>query len=274
MKKLKSKNVIVSALILLFVFVVTSITVLAAPNTQTWTGWFIDTDCVGANPNTHTQNCNLMPDCIKSGEGIYVYKQGKAYNTYNNSDFLPFDKSSQDLAVKLNQTLSDPNDHTKYLTKYANKIPTIQVTGYTVDSNIPDYAVEQGYKKAIHITSIKFYNISGVSSYEVTSPENVVLNEAGTATKSTDAINTTGTAVTATKSANAVNTPGISASTDKNASVTNSNDNGKLPKTGDPAYKKSNNTSKYSIFVIVIGIFGIGLLLYIFLVRRKTKGSN
>lgn len=159
-------------------------TFAAVPGTQSWTGWLIDADCVGANPKTHTQNCNLMPTCIDSGEGIYVYTAGKAFNTYDASSWIPFDASSQELARQLNLSLSDPSNHEKYLSKYSNRIPTIKVTGYKVASGfypgITDYIGD--YSEAIHITSIEFYYIDSVSNYQVTSPENVVLNETPTAT--------------------------------------------------------------------------------------------
>jgi hypothetical protein len=140
-----------------------------APPTQTWTGWLIDYDCVGANPKTHTQNCNLMPTCITSGLGIQIN------NGSTPGDWFPFDAASQALANQLNLILSDPADHEKYLTKYPNQIPTIRVNGYTATTGLPSGITD--YTTGIHITSIEFYYISGVSNYEVTSPENVVLTE-------------------------------------------------------------------------------------------------
>ncbi|MDP4182224.1 MAG: hypothetical protein Q8942_14190, partial [Bacillota bacterium] len=179
MKVTKNKKALLSILIVLIMVLGSVGTVFPeASATQEWIGWLIDTDCVGANPKTHTQNCNLMPDCIASGEGIYVYTDGKAYNTYGSSDWLPFDEASQNLAKQLNSILSDPNNSGSYLTKYPNRIPTIKVTGYPVTSGLPksvtggDYGV---YTTGIHITSIEFYYINSVSNYEVTLPQNVVL---------------------------------------------------------------------------------------------------
>ncbi len=172
----KGKTAVIS--VLLVISILTGIITPSfadTPESQDWTGWLIDYDCAGANPNTHTQNCNLMPSCIESGEGIYVYTSGKAYSTYGAADWIPFDQESQTLAAQLNQILSDPNNHRAYLSKYLNKIPTIKVTGYTVTTGLPDNITD--YAAGIHITSIEFYYISGVSNYEVTAPENVVLHE-------------------------------------------------------------------------------------------------
>ncbi len=139
------------------------------------TGWLIDYDCVGANPYTHTQDCNLMPSCIASGEGIYVYTAGKAYNTYGASDWIPFDQASQALAAQLDRILSEPDNPKSHLGKYPNRIPTIKVNGYTVTSGLPSNITD--YTAGIHITSIEFHYIPGVSNYEVTEPENVVLSQ-------------------------------------------------------------------------------------------------
>ena len=146
-----------------------------SPATQDWTGWLIDTDCVGANPKTHTQNCNLMPTCIASGEGIDVYTVGKSYSSYSTSAWIPFDSASQEVADQLNWILSNPNDIKSYLTKYPNKIPTIKVTGYLTASDYPGLSEYGAWTEAIHIKSIQFYYIDGVSNYQVTSPEDQVL---------------------------------------------------------------------------------------------------
>lgn len=166
--------------LVIFVLITSLFVPVSASETKSWIGWLIDYDCVGANPSTHTQKCNLMPDCIKSGEGIYVYTEGKAFNKYNSSDWIPFDASSQELAKRLNLVLSDPSDKEKSLSKYVDKIPTIKVNGYTVTSGF--YEGITDYSEAIHITSIEFYYINSVSNYQVTSPENVVLNETSAAT--------------------------------------------------------------------------------------------
>lgn len=155
---------------------------VSAANTtqqQTWTGWFIDYDCVPSDPTTHWQSCNLMPSCISSGEGILVYTPGKNYNSYTLDNWLPFDLSSQNIAIKLNKILSDPKDPMSALSKYPDRIPTIKVIGHLVnvtasDEKVPDI---NGTKivKGIHIDSILFYYVSGVSNYKVTAPENIQL---------------------------------------------------------------------------------------------------
>jgi hypothetical protein len=142
-----------------------------------WTGWLIDADCVGANPYNHTQNCNLMPTCIASGEGLYVYVAGKVFGSYAEADWLPFDKASQAVAKQINLVLSSPEDPELFLTKYANYIPTIKVTGSLVTSDYPGLAEFGSWPQAIHIRSIEFYGIAGVSRYEVSWPENTVLTQ-------------------------------------------------------------------------------------------------
>jgi hypothetical protein len=144
---------------------------------QEWTGWLIDADCVGSNPHTHTQNCNLMPTCIASGEGLYVYAPGKAFDTYAEVDWLPFDLSSQAIAKQINLVLSRPEDPELFLTKYSNYIPTIKVTGSLVTSDFPGLVEYGDWTQAVHIHSIAFYYIDGVSRYQVTSPENVALTQ-------------------------------------------------------------------------------------------------
>jgi hypothetical protein len=180
MKVTKKIKIAISMLVIISMLSTIMGTALAdSPTTQEWIGWLIDTDCVGANPKTHTQNCNLMPECIASGEGIYVYAEGKAFNTYKASDWLPFDKASQNLAKQLNLVLSDQNNSESYLIKYPNRIPTIKVTGYLVNTGLSPVLADYGdWTTGIHITSIQFYYINGVSNYEVTAPENVVLTEA------------------------------------------------------------------------------------------------
>jgi hypothetical protein len=201
MKTMRKK--IISGLLLLSMLTSLWIPAFAdAPATQTWTGWLIDYDCVGANPKTHTQTCNLMPTCIASGEGMYVYSEGKAYNTYNAASWLPFDQASHVLAAQLNRILSDSSDHEAHLAKYSDRIPTIKVTGYLVN-NVPYHDSDPsdpndqaqlpitdltksvtGTVTGIHITSIEFtyitYNGVAVSNYEVTDPEKVVITEAST----------------------------------------------------------------------------------------------
>lgn len=175
----KRKKIIIGSLIvLIMVMGIGSTVFVKASVAQEWVGWLIDLDCVGANPKTHTQGCNLMPTCIASGEGIYVYTAGKAYNSYGSSDWIPFDEASQNIAKELNHKLSDPNDPEAYLSKYPNKIPTIKVKGYLVTSGLPQTVTggEYGnFPNGIHITSIEFYYIENVSNYQVTDPENVVL---------------------------------------------------------------------------------------------------
>ena len=146
-----------------------------SPATQDWNGWLLDADCVGANPKTHTQFCNLMPTCIASGEGIVTYVAGKAYNSYSSEFWIPFDSASQEVADQLNWILSDPNDIESYLTKYPNRIPTIKVTGYLTSSDYPGLSDYGDWTQAIHIKSIQFYYVDGVSNYQVTSPEDQVL---------------------------------------------------------------------------------------------------
>ncbi len=203
MKTMRKK--IISGLLLLSMLITLWMPAFAdAPPTQTWTGWLIDYDCVGANPKTHTQTCNLMPTCIASGEGMYVYSEGKAYNTYNAANWLPFDQASHLLAARLNQILSDSSDHEAHLAKYPDRIPTIKVTGYLVN-NIPYHDSDPGDPNdqaqlpitdptksvtgtvtGIHITSIEFtyitYNSVAVSNYEVTDPEKTVITEAAAVT--------------------------------------------------------------------------------------------
>lgn len=171
------------SLILILTMTVGLVLPVSAANTthnQTWTGWLLDYDCVGANPTTHTQSCNLMPSCIASGEGILVYTPGKKNNTYTLDNWLPFDLSSQYLAKQLDLILSDPNDHMSYLTKYPNLIPTIKVIGHLVnnitasDDKVPD-ASGTNIVQGIHIDSISFEYIPGISKYIVTAPENITL---------------------------------------------------------------------------------------------------
>jgi hypothetical protein len=148
-----------------------------AATLQEWIGWLIDADCVGSNPHTHTQNCNLMPTCIASGEGLYVYAVDKTFDTYAEVDWLPFDLSSQAIAKQINLVLSRPEDPELFLTKYSNYIPTIKVTGSLVTSDFPGLVEYGDWTQAVHIHSIAFYYIDGVSRYQVTSPENVVLTQ-------------------------------------------------------------------------------------------------
>jgi hypothetical protein len=49
------------------------------------------------------------------------------------------------------------------------------VTGYLTASNYPGLSDYGDWTEAIHIQSIQFYYISGVSNYQVTSPEDEVL---------------------------------------------------------------------------------------------------
>lgn len=173
---------IITLFVILSMIICLVLPVSAANTTQeqTWTGWLLDYDCVGSNPATHTQSCNLMPSCIASGEGILVYTPGKSNNTYTLDNWLPFDLSSQELAKQLDQILSDPNDSMSYLTKYPDFIPTIKVIGHLVynitasDDKVPD-ANGTSIVKGIHIDSISFEYIPGISKYVVTSPENVTL---------------------------------------------------------------------------------------------------
>jgi hypothetical protein len=77
----KKRNAGISLLIALLAFIgIWSSAFVNASETQEWTGWLIDLDCVGANPKTHTQNCNLMTECIASGLGIYAYTADKGQN--------------------------------------------------------------------------------------------------------------------------------------------------------------------------------------------------
>lgn len=162
-----------------------------AKNEQEWVGWLIDTDCVGANPVSHTQSCNLMPTCIDSGFGIYVLSPGKDYKSYAATDWIPFDISSQALAKQLNWVLSEPENKNAHLAKYVDKVPTIRVTGHLVPAenivNDPDWdndpktvvtlATMGDWAEAIHLHSIEFHNMRGVSNYEVSAPEEVMLTE-------------------------------------------------------------------------------------------------
>lgn len=152
---------------------------------QEWVGWLIDTDCVGSNPYTHTQNCNLMPTCIASGFGIYVYAPNKPYDTYQVVDWIPFDNASQSLARQIDWVLSEPSAHESHLSTYPNRIPTIRVIGHRVAVEnivsindeglvLADYG---NWSEAIHVHSIEFFYIDGVSAYQVQGAENVVLKE-------------------------------------------------------------------------------------------------
>lgn len=118
-----------------------------------------------------------MPMCIDTGLGIYVYSAEKANDTYAGADWIPFDNASQALALRLDRVLSEPDDAKSHLTKYANRIPTIKVTGNLVASDYRGLSDYGDWSQAIHIHSIEFHYINGVSNYEVVAPENVVLTE-------------------------------------------------------------------------------------------------
>lgn len=154
-------------------------------NIQSWTGWIVDRDCVGADVVKHSKGCDLMgvnsnpPDsCYGSGLGLAVYVPGKAVTEYKSNtypDYLVFDEEGREIAKNFLYSL--PSDWIRNL--------SVKVTGYVVEkipandneSRVPETDVSKvsKYLKGIHVISIETASIDGLSTNALPSP-NLVIN--------------------------------------------------------------------------------------------------
>jgi hypothetical protein len=114
-----------------------------------YTGWIIDTDCVGMDPLKHTRSCLQMPMCIESGMGLLIYDSKVKATDYK---FIQFDEASQRYGVDLINNI--PVTETKNV--------TIKVTATFVDVV---NATSKKNEKQLHINSISFTAIKGVSTF-------------------------------------------------------------------------------------------------------------